>query len=86
MLTRLMDAVWHSGLGSGAPLGEGCVMSQQGDEVWRALGLAAPARRALLNHGIDTVEKLRKFPYSEIAALHGMGPHALTRLEPYLKK
>ncbi len=59
-------------------------MSDNGEELWRTLGLAAPARRALLNQGIDSIEKLQEFSVTDIAALHGMGPHALNRLAPYL--
>jgi predicted RecB family nuclease len=44
--------------------------------------LAAPARRALLFHGIDTVEKLAKLTEKEILSFHGMGPASM----PILKK
>jgi len=60
--------------------------NSSGDELWRELGLAAPARRALLAADITTLEDLKGKTRSEVAALHGMGPHALERLEPYLKK
>lgn len=44
--------------------------------------LASPARRALLFHGIDTVEKLASCTEKEILSFHGMGPKSL----PILRK
>lgn len=43
--------------------------------------LAAPARRALAAAGIASLEQLARHSRSEVAALHGMGPNALARLE-----
>ncbi len=56
------------------------------DSVWKALGLAAPARRALLGAKITKLEQLAKKSESDIAALHGMGPNAMTVLRTALKK
>ena len=56
------------------------------DELWKRLGLAAPARRALINENIKTLLDLKKYTYSEIEALHGIGPNALVILKPYLKR
>lgn len=42
--------------------------------------LAAPARRALENKGIDALEKLSGFTEKEILALHGMGKSSLPKL------
>ena len=42
--------------------------------------LAAPARRALENTGITTVEQLSKFTEKEILQLHGMGKSSLPKL------
>ena len=50
------------------------------DSEWRALGLAAPARRALVNAKIYTYTHLEKKTRAQISALHGMGPSAITRL------
>lgn len=44
--------------------------------------LAAPARRALLFHGIDTIEKLSNYTEKEILSFHGMGPASI----PILRK
>ena len=56
------------------------------DELWKSLGLAAPARRALINENIKTLLDLKKYTYSEIKELHGIGPNALVILKPYLKR
>ncbi|WP_341225474.1 RNA polymerase alpha subunit C-terminal domain-containing protein [uncultured Arcticibacterium sp.] len=46
--------------------------------------LAAPARRALENEGITTLEHLSEFTKMEILALHGMGKSSLPKLETAL--
>ena len=56
------------------------------DGVWRDLGLAAPARRALIDSKILTIKDLNKWTESELMDLHGMGPSALKILKKYLKK
>ena len=42
--------------------------------------LAAPARRALENNGIATVEQLAKFTQKDILKLHGMGKSSIPKL------
>ncbi len=56
------------------------------DELWKSLGLAAPARRALINENIKTFTDLKKYTKTDIADLHGIGPNALVILKPYLKR
>ena len=56
------------------------------DVVWKELGLAAPARRALVNSKITKLQQLSKFRESEIAELHGMGPSALQVLKDAMKR
>lgn len=46
--------------------------------------LAAPARRALAGVGVRALEELTEHPRSEVAALHGMGPRALSALDAAL--
>ncbi len=48
--------------------------------------LGAPARRALENKGIKTVEDLAKFTEAEILELHGMGPGSMPKLQQALKE
>ncbi len=46
--------------------------------------LAAPARRALENKGILTVEQLSTFSQKEILQLHGLGKSSLPKLHQAL--
>jgi hypothetical protein len=50
------------------------------DAVWGELKLAAPARRALINADIYTLDDLRKWSFDDLVNLHGMGPKALQTL------
>ena len=56
------------------------------DGVWRDLGLAAPARRALIDDGFYKLSDLRKTSLDEIKSLHGMGPNAIRILTSAMKK
>lgn len=55
-------------------------------DAWKDLGLSAPARRALTNAKILQLKDLTRHREVEVAALHGMGPNALTKLRAALKK
>jgi hypothetical protein len=57
---------------------------ERDDVIWVGLGLAAPARRALVNAGITTLPQLASRTRQEVTALHGMGSHAMTRLDDAL--
>ncbi|ADY51412.1 hypothetical protein Pedsa_0840 [Pseudopedobacter saltans DSM 12145] len=46
--------------------------------------LAAPARRALENAGIDTLNKLSLYSEKEILKLHGIGKTAIPKLKEAL--
>lgn len=46
--------------------------------------LPAPARRALENKGIFTLEQLAEHSKKEILALHGMGPSSIPKLQKAL--
>jgi DNA-directed RNA polymerase alpha subunit len=48
--------------------------------------LAAPARRALENKGITTLQKLSQFSEEEILQLHGMGRTTIPKLRQALKE
>ena len=56
------------------------------DGAWVELGLAAPARRALINEGLYKVSDLRKYSIDAIKDLHGMGPNAIRILITAMKK
>jgi predicted RecB family nuclease len=48
--------------------------------------LSAPARRALENHGITTLEQLSNYSEAEILTFHGMGPASLPKLRGALEE
>ena len=50
------------------------------DGEWRKIGLAAPARRALVDARLYKISDLRKISLQELAGLHGMGKSAIARL------
>jgi hypothetical protein len=56
------------------------------DGFWRELGLAAPARRALVNANILSLDDLRSVSVKDVSELHGMGPKALALLADALRK
>ena len=56
------------------------------DGQWREIGLAAPARRALIDDGLYKVSDLRKVSLAAIKELHGMGPSAIRLLVAAMKK
>lgn len=48
--------------------------------------LVAPARRALENHGITTLEHLSEYTEKEILDLHGMGKTTIQKLKKLLSE
>ena len=62
--------------------------SRELDAHWREIGLAAPARLALVEAKLFKVSDLRKIRLSELEALHGMGKSAIARIKVimYAKK
>lgn len=42
-------------------------------KVWKELGIAAPARRGLIDHGILTLEDLRAVDLKTLRNIHGVG-------------
>ena len=48
--------------------------------------LSNPARRALENEGITTLEQLSQFTEKEILKLHGMGPASIPKLRAALEE
>ena len=49
------------------------------------MGLAAPARRALVNAGLTKLTQLKSKKRGWVAQLHGMGPNALAKLDDAMK-
>ena len=56
------------------------------DGAWREIGLAAPARRALVDDGLLELADLRKVSLAAVKDLHGMGPNAIRILTSEMKK
>lgn len=48
--------------------------------------LGAPARRALQNYNINSVELLSQYSEKEILKLHGMGPGSMPKLRSLLQE
>ena len=55
------------------------------DGEWRKIGLAAPARRALVDAKLYKVSDLRKISLTELTELHGMGKSAIARLSAIME-
>ena len=55
------------------------------DGEWRKIGLAAPARRALVDAKLYKVSDLRKISLAELTELHGMGKSAIARLNAIME-
>ena len=51
------------------------------DREWREYGIAAPARRALVDARLYKVSDLRKISQNDLEELHGMGKSAIARLK-----
>ena len=56
------------------------------DGAWREIGLAAPARRALIDDGLFELSDLRKTSLAALKELHGMGPNAVRILVTEMKR
>jgi len=56
------------------------------DVAWREIGLAAPARKALLDGGLFELADLRKVSLAAIKELDGLGPNAIRMLVTEMKK
>ena len=50
------------------------------DGAWRALGISAPARRALVDAKLLKLSDLRTIKLEDLKALHGMGPKTVKTL------
>jgi hypothetical protein len=51
------------------------------DQEWRQIGLAGPARRALVDAKLYKVSDLRKISLKDLEELHGMGKSAIARIK-----
>jgi hypothetical protein len=55
------------------------------DGEWRKIGLAAPARRALVDAKLYKVSDLRKVSLADLSEMHGMGKSAIARLSSIME-
>lgn len=69
---------------SDCPVCPVCANEDKESDPFASLG--APARRALQNFGISSVELLSKHSEKEILKLHGMGPGSLPKLRSLLQE
>lgn len=58
----------------------------QRDAAWVKLGIAAPARRALINLELFQLSELTTVNRNELAKAHGMGPKTMRVLDELLAK
>ncbi len=56
------------------------------DSYWREIGIAAPARRGLVDNKLLKLSDLPKISESEFLDIHGMGPKAATIIRAEMKK
>lgn len=56
------------------------------DENWRALKLAAPARRGLIDNKIFAIKDLHRWTEKEFLAIHAMGPNAAQIIKREMKR
>ena len=56
------------------------------DGEWREIGLAAPARRGLIDKKLTRLTQLSKWRESDVKKIHAMGPSALKILKKEMKK
>lgn len=58
---------------------------QELDAEWYKIGLAAPARRALVGARLYKVSDLKKVSEQDLANLHGMGKSAMARIKQIMR-
>jgi elongation factor P hydroxylase len=56
------------------------------DQEWDALGISAPARRALIDEGYYSLPDLRKASLKALKEVHGIGPNVIRILVAEMKK
>ena len=55
------------------------------DQAWRQLGLAAPARRGLVDANLFRLTDLSKITKAQFLAIHGIGPNAAQKIITAMK-
>jgi hypothetical protein len=55
------------------------------DGEWRAIGLSAPARRALVDAKLYKVSDLRKISLAELTSIKGLAKSAIARIKQIME-
>ena len=55
------------------------------DGEWRAIGLSAPARRALVDAKLYKVSDLRRISLAELAAMKGLAKSSIARIKQIME-
>jgi hypothetical protein len=55
------------------------------DGEWRAIGLSAPARRALVDAKLYKVSDLRRISLAELASIKGLAKSAIARIKQIME-
>jgi uncharacterized protein YdhG (YjbR/CyaY superfamily) len=56
------------------------------DGHWRSIGIAAPARRGLVDNKLLQLNDLRRITKEDLKKVHGMGPKAMKLIEADMKR
>ena len=56
------------------------------DSYWKSIGLAAPARRGLIDNKLLKLDDLKKLTEKELKSVHAIGPNAMKTLKREMKK
>jgi len=83
--TRICPAGHKYVKSSDCPVCPTCEENRKPDGGFLSL-LVAPARRALENNGITTLEKLSTYRKEEILQFHGIGPTSIPKLQTALEE
>lgn len=70
---------------SGCPVCPQCEAKKKPEDGFLSV-LSAPARRALTDKGIDTLQQLSTYSEKELLQLHGFGKSAIPKLRLALEK
>lgn len=55
------------------------------DQAWQQIGLAAPARRGLVDANLVKLTDLSKITKAQFLAIHGIGPNAAKKISTAMK-
>jgi hypothetical protein len=56
------------------------------DSYWKSLGVAAPARRGLVDNNLYKLSDLKKITRVQFLKIHAMGPSAARKIENEMRR